>query len=158
MLGKKKKTIMTMKRIFLLTVFATLTSLMSLAQEMVLECKYSSNQSYKTLLVIDATGGEAVSMGGDKKCHYDLEVESMGDHIVILAHNASLSSWVDDLYILSPGGKCFVVSPAMSDGNNFAKLEVEQIEGDSAIAAKKREYGLTGSNSYNGGQGKSSSL
>ena len=144
-----------MKRFFLFLAFTALTSLMSMAQEMVIECSYSSNQSYKTLLVINATGGEAVSMGGGKKCHYDLDVKSMGNHVVILAHNASLSGWVDDLYIISGNNKCFVVSPAMSDGNNFAKLNVEQIEGDSAIAAKKREYGLTGS-SGNMGKGKTS--
>ena len=142
-----------MKKRLLLTVFVAFASMMAIAQEMVLECSYTSNQSYKTLLVITAEGGEAVSIGGGKKCHYDLEVQSMGNHVVILAHNASLESWVDDIYIISGGNKCFVVSPAMSAGNNFATLNVEEIEGESKIAAKKREYGLT--NSYRN-KGKSS--
>lgn len=131
-----------MKKMLLVFVMAFLSVTFAMSQEIVMECTYSSNQSYKTLIVIDSSGGEAVSIAGDKRCHYDIKVESMGDHIVILAHNASLSTWVDDIYILSEGDKCFVVSPAMSDGNNFAKLNVEQIKGDSRIAAKKREYGL----------------
>lgn len=144
-----------MKKMLLLFVMAFLSTMFAMAQEIVMECTYSSNQSYKTLIVINDTGGEAMSVAGDKKCHYDIEVEAMGDHIIILAHNASLSGWVDDIYIISDEDKCFVVSPGMSDGNNFAKIEVEPIEDESEIKAKKREYGLL---NYRGaGQGGDSS-
>lgn len=149
-----------MKRLLLLTVFAILTSLTTMAQdEIVLECSYSSNQSYKTLLVLNSSGGEAVSVAGEKKCHYDLSFKPMGDHIIILANNASLEGWVDDIYIISvlseDESRCFVVSPAMSDGNNFAKLKVDRINDSAEIAAKKREYGLLGG-SGGFGSGKSS--
>ena len=137
-----------MKQKLMLIVLAFLMAIPAMSQEIVMECSYTSNQAYKTLLVINSSGGEAMSIGGDKKCHYDLEVKTMGDHVIILAKNASLSGWVDDIYIISENNKCFAVSPGMSDGNNFAKLTVKQIEGDSDIAAKKREYGLTG---YQGG-------
>jgi hypothetical protein len=43
----------------------------------------------------------------------------------------------------------------MSDGNNFAKIEVEPIEEESEIQAKKREYGLL--NYQGAGQGGDSS-
>lgn len=143
-----------MKKLFLMT-FALLTSLVSMAQmELVLECVYESNQAYKTLIVINEDGGgEAMSIAGNKKCHYDLEVETMGEHVVILAKNASLSTWVDDIYIISGDDKCFVVSPGLSN-NNCAKIDVEYIEDESRIAAKKREYGLT---SYKGNANGSSS-
>lgn len=138
----------------LLTTFALLTAIMAMAQEeVVLECSYESNQAYKTLLVITEDGGEAMSIAGEKKCHYDLEVQTMGNHIIILAKNASLSGWVDDIYIISGDDKCFVVSPLLSS-NNYAKINAEEIEGSSQIAAKKREYGLT---NYKGGASSGSS-
>jgi len=135
-----------MKRFLFLIFFTCLSTVCALAQEMVLECTYSSNTSYKVLLVINAEGGEAMSLGNDKRCHYDLKTEIMEDHVIILAYNASLPNWVDDIYIIS-GDNSFVVSPSLSS-DNCARIEVEQIEGASKIAAKKREYGLTGSNSY----------
>lgn len=135
-----------MKRILFAVFFAVLTSVCAMAQEMVLECTYSSNTAYKVLLVINSQGGEAMSLGNDKRCHYDLKVEVMEDHVIILAYNASLPSWVDDIYIIS-SDKSFVVSPSLSS-DNCAQIEVEQIEGSSKIAAKKREYGLTGTGNY----------
>lgn len=145
-----------MKKLFLIA-FALLTSLVSMAQdeELVLECTYESNQGYKTLIIIKEEGGEAMSIAGDKKCHYDVEAESMGEHVVILCKNASLSSWVDDIYIISDEDKCFVVSPDLS-GNNFAKVNVEYIMDASLVASKKREYGLTNYKG-NGSSGSSSS-
>lgn len=132
-----------MKQRLMLIVFAFLMAIPAMSQEIVMECSYTSNKAYRTLLVINSSGGEAMCISGDKKCHYDLEVKSMGNHVIILAKNASLSGWIDDIYIISENNKCFEVSPGMPDGNNFAKLTVKQIEGESNIAAKKREYGLT---------------
>lgn len=151
-----------MKRLLLLTVLAILASFTAMAQEeIVLECSYSSNQSYKTLLVFSSSSGEAVSVAGTKKCHYDLNINAMGNHIIILANNASLEGWVDDIYILSylseDDIRCFVVSPAMSEGNNFAKLEVTRIKDSAEIAAKKREYGLSGGSGVFG-NGKTSGM
>ena len=143
-----------MKQKLMLIVFAFLMAIPVMSQEIVMECSYYSNQSYKTLLVINSSGGEAMCIAGDKKCHYDLEVKTMGDHVIILAKNASLSGWIDDIYIISENNKCFVVSPGLSN-NNFAKLTMKQIEGNSDIAAKKREYGLT--NYQGGGTGKARS-
>ena len=90
-----------MKKRLLLTVFVAFASMMAIAQEMVLECSYTSNQSYKTLLVITAEGGEAVSIGGGKKCHYDLDVQSMGNHVVIYRIRHGKVKLVGGLYVRS---------------------------------------------------------
>ena len=140
---------------YLLTMMLAVFALMATAQEMVLEGTYSSNQSYKVLLVITADGGEGVEQSAEKRCHYDLKSEIMGNHVVILAYNASLQGWVDNLYIISSNNKSFVVCPGLST-DNCTSVTFEQIEDASRIEEKKREYGLIGNGSGSLRRGKSS--
>ena len=130
-----------MKRFLLLTLFTVMTACFAMADEIVLECTYASNANYSVLLIIRGNDGEAMAKGNDTMCHYDREVKTLGDHVIILCKNADQETWVDDIYIIHKN-KCFAVSPDMPQGSNFAEVTIRKITDASEIAAKKRDYRL----------------
>lgn len=133
-----------MKKIFLYLFFTFVTVLSAFSQsEVIFECSYTGNQSYKTLVVLRENKSEAVeiSVNSNKRCHYDVKTAGE-EYLIMVLCNPSLSGWSNEIYVVSfnTNEQDYVIDPKASKSY---PLNVEMIEGSSKIAAKKREYGIT---------------
>jgi hypothetical protein len=134
-----------MKKIFVYLLFTFVTVLSAFSQsESAFECSFTSNQSYKTLVVLGDNKSEAVEIAGTskKRCHYDVKGDAAGNYFIFVLSNPSISDWNNEIYVLSSNKNehDYVIIPKTSKSY---PLKVEMIEGSSKIAAKKREYGIT---------------
>ena len=112
------------------------------AQEIVLECKYKSmSQELKCLIVYSRVNNECVVKANNAPCHYDLQLEKMGDNLIFHATNPSLSSWVNVLYIIGEEDKNIIFVPSYLNGHNTFPLTYTIIDEENH-AKKKREYGM----------------
>lgn len=134
-----------MKKVFFYLFFTFATVLSAFSQdEYVLECSYTSNQSYKTLIVLGEDKFEAVETNGQSFCHYDVApISDYEDYLVCILHNPSLSNWIPDIVVisLSEDEKSYVICPRLKD-NIINVIDVELIEEPTKIAAKKKAYGI----------------
>ena len=134
-----------MKKLLLYLLFTFVTVLSAFSQdELVLECKFTSNTSYMTLVVFNDSKNEAVEIGNYLKCHYDVEGLHLGNYFIVVLSNPSIYSWTNEIYIISfkDGEKASVLLPNRSS-NALFPLEVNVIIGADEIAAKKRRYGIS---------------